>query len=338
MRYIIAIVLLVLTLGLAQGIPLQGGNDNVTAFLFNAIRFSPAENQNETILELDLTLQGTDNAKFELIDSKDNVYSPVLSRNLENGRKLLYFKIPEYALFKLFRVMPPEGGPININWWETPKGTRGDLILRYYGLIEWINGAPSGLQGVIYQVSLFNQSSSVPVTLDNFTILDQWRWPYMPTNIKTLENGRIDLIFENLSPLSKPTVLVYDYTGPNEIFINLENDLKPLPDSKVYGGNATTSQPSGPQVKDSPKAIVTPTTQTSPKAIVTPTTQASPKAIVTPTTQATPKASSLKDETATIKNRQQNVTGSSKRSQRPSISTQALAEEIGRNLEKMSRP
>ena len=314
MKYIAVIVLLALTLDLAQGVPLQGGNENVTAVLFNAIRLPSAENQNETILELDLSLLGTDEAKFELIDSKDNVYSPVFYGNLERGRQLLYFKIPEYALFKLFRVIPPEGGPININWWKTPKGTKDNLVLRYYGLIDWISGAPNNPQGVVYQVSLFNQSSALPVALDNFTLLDQWSWPYRPTNIETLENYRINLIFENLSPLSKPTFLVYDYTGPNEIVTDLENDLKPLTDSEVYGGNATASQPSAPPVTESPKAIVT------------------------PPTQATSKVSSLKDEIAASKNRLQNVTGASIGSQSPSKSTQSLAEEIGRNMQRMSRP
>jgi hypothetical protein len=315
MKYIAAIVLLALALGLAQGVPLQGGNENVTAVLFNAIKLPSAENQNETILELDLSLLGTDDAKFELIDSKDNVYSPVFYGNLERGRQLLYFKIPEYALFKLFRVTPPEGGPININWWETPKKTKDDLVLRYYGLIDWMNGAPNNPQGVVYQVSLFNQSSPLPVALDNFTLLDQWRWPYIPTNIETLENYRINLIFENLSPLSKPMFLVYDYTGPNEIFIDLENDPKPLPDSKVYGGNGTTSQPSAPPVTEGPKAIVTPPSQT------------------------TPKASSLKEEIAATKNRLQNVTSSSTGSGSSSGSPSLTSgiEEAKMRLERMKR-
>jgi hypothetical protein len=315
MKYIAAIVLLALTLGLAQGVPLQSGNENVTAVLFNAIRLPSAENQNETILELDLSLLGTDDAKFELIDSKDNPYSPVLYGNLERGRQLLYFKIPEYALFKLFRITPPEGGPIDINWWETPKGTKGDLVLRYYGLIDWVNGAPTNPQDIVYQVSLFNQSSPLSVALDNFTLLDQWRWPYIPTNIETLENYRINLIFENLSPLSKPTFLVYDYTGPNEIFIDLENDFKPLPDSKVYGGNATASQPSTSPVTESPKSIVT------------------------PPTQATSPVSSLKEEIASSKNRLQNVTGSSMGSPSPSGSSSLISgiEEAKMRLERMKR-
>ena len=312
MKYIAAIVILAVTLGLSQGVPLQGGNENVTAVLFNAINLPSAENQNETVLELDLTLIGTDDAKFELIDSKDNVYSPVLYENLERGRQLLYFKVPEYALFKLFRVTPPEGGPININWWEIPKGTKDDLVLRYYGLIDW-SMAPNN-QGVVYQVSLFNQSSPLPVALDNFTLLDQWRWPYIPNDIETLENYRINLIFGNLSPLSKPTFLVYDYTGPKEIFIDLGNDLKPLPDSKVYGENATAPQPGTPPVTESPKAIVT------------------------PPTQETSKVSSLKEEIAASKNRLHNVTSSSMGSQSPSKSTQSLAEEVGRNMQRMIRP
>ncbi|MCJ7443966.1 MAG: hypothetical protein MUO26_05465 [Methanotrichaceae archaeon] len=310
MKSIALAVLLALTISSAQGVQLRGGNDNATAVLFGAVKALASEGENVTILELDMALLGGEDAGIELIDSKDMVYAPITFKNFEHGRTLAFFKVPEFALFKLLRIKPYSGEPFSINWWGTPKNSINDITLRYYGQVD--SYIDPYKQAVAYQVSIFNSTSALPVALDNFRLIDQWGWPYTPTDIETFENGRINLIFnDTLSPLSKPAVLVYDYDGPNEIPIDLENDLKQLPDSEVYGTNATSSQST--EVK-------------------------APPAVAASNQTSQPKISTLKEDIAASKARLQNATGGSTSSSSPApSSTTAGIEEARARLEAMKK-
>jgi hypothetical protein len=286
MKYIALVVLLALTIGYAQAVPLQGGNGNATAVLFSAVRLPLASNETGLAgLELDLSLIGAEEARFELVDSKNAVYEPAFTGNLQHGRLLLIFKVPEYALFKQLKVTPSSGEPFSINWWDTPKGTKDDLVLRYYGVIDWLV-TPGIKQEILYQISLFNSTSPIPVTLDNFTLLDQWGWPYTPSDIVMLTNGRINLTFTDISPLSSPRYLAYDYAGSGEILVDLENDLQQLSDEKVYGTNATQ-----------------PVTPLQPAEVKQP-----PADIVSQNQTSQPETSTLKEDIAASKRRLENVT------------------------------
>jgi hypothetical protein len=316
MKYIALVVLLALSLGWAQAVPLQGGNGNATAVLFSAVRAPLASNETGLVgLELDLSLIGSEEARFELVDSKDAVYEPAFTGSLQHGRQLLIFKVPENALFKQLKVVPPSGEPFSINWWDTPKSTKDDMVLRYYGVMDWLV-TPGIQQAIVHQVSLFNSTSPIPVTLDNFTLLDQWGWPYTPTDIETFPNGRINLIFSGISPLSSPRYLAYEYTGPDEILIDLENDLQQLSDEKVYGTNATrpATPPQPAEVKQPPASIVS-QNQTSQQKI-----------------------STLKEDIAASKSRLQNVTAETT-SSGPSASSNSkrgieLAQEMMETMKK----
>jgi hypothetical protein len=262
LRYLALIFTLMLALGLSQAYPLQGGDGNVKATLFGAVRI-PLQDQNATeeILKLDVGFTGTKNATYELVDDDNYAISPSLYKNLQTGRQLLYFIIPKDDLFKLLKVTPDGGAPFNINWWATPKGIKGDAILRYYGITDWI--WDSDQQAVVFELRVGNNGTR-PFYLgpENFTLLDQWGWNYYPvvgfepTVIEPqMATGRVKVGFSGISLQSRPAMLAYDYASPNQIIIDLEKDAGPLSDALVYGSNASETQAP-------PAASVVPSTAT----------------------------------------------------------------------------
>jgi hypothetical protein len=174
---------------------------------------------------------------------------------------------------KLINVTPDGGSPIYINWWATPKASNENLIIRYYGITDWL--VNSDEQAIVVQVRVQNNGTKdLLVSPENFTLLDQWGWPYQPTlgfdpEIVAPQNAtaeRVPLGFTGVSLLSRPAALAYDYMTANQIIINFDKDYVPLSDEVVYGSNATKSQtPSQPlPTVATPAADQSAATQTAP--------------------------------------------------------------------------
>ena len=149
-----------------------------------------------------------------------------ISLSLPESR-LVYFLIPKDSLFKLLNVTPTGGKPIYINWWATPKGSNENLVLRYYGITDWLINPDE--QGIVVQVRVQNNGTQkLIVSPENFTLLDQWGWPYRPTlgfdpEIVEPQNAtdRVLLGFTGISLLSRPAALAYDYGASNQIVIDV---------------------------------------------------------------------------------------------------------------------
>jgi hypothetical protein len=273
MRSIALAIILVLAFGCAQGYPLHGENEAVNCTLFGITKEPiPLQDPNATFqeytLNLDVGLIGTRNATFELVDSKNNVLRPDLSRSraLQPGRQILTFVVPKDALFKLFKVTPSDGKPISINWWKTPKKIKGDIILRYYGIVGFrIN---PNEQSAAFEVGIQNNgTTNVPISPENFTLLDQWGWPYYsiegfsPSYLDAKKSTKVRINFSSLSPQSRPATLIYDYLTNNQMAFDLDKETGPLSDALVYGINAP--------LPATPPAVVesTPTIQPSQAAV-----------------------------------------------------------------------
>lgn len=233
----------------ASAYPLQGGDENASVVLFGATR-TPVENSTQEILKLDVGLIGTSNATYELLDSKDNLILPGLYRQLQPNRQLVYFLIPQDALFKLIRVRPEGGSPFSINWWATPKGTGKDVVIRYYGITDWLINPDE--QGIVMQLRVTNNGTEdLYVGPENFTLLDQWGWPYRPTlgfepeviSPGSANAARVKVGFTGVSLYSRPAALAYDIGTEGQILIDLEKDQGQLSDEVVYGANATQAAP-----------------------------------------------------------------------------------------------
>jgi hypothetical protein len=251
MRLIVLALLLALAFGTAQAYPLQGSDGTAIITLFGAIR-APLDDTSE-ILKVDIGLMGTKNATYELLDADDRVYKPSLYKTLTPDRQLVYFIIPKDDLFKLLTAWPSGGEAININWWATPKKSNENLVIRYYGITDWmINPDEQAVpddQAIVVQIRVQNNGTqNQVVNPEDFTLLDQWGWPYGPSagfNPETIgpkdATERVLLGFTGISIFSKPTALAYDYNTENQIIIDFDRDYAQLPDSTVYGPNATQS-------------------------------------------------------------------------------------------------
>jgi len=246
MRLIVIALLLALAFGSAQASPLHGSNGNATAVIFGASR-TPLEVENATqeILKVDVGLIGAENATYQLVDDHNNIYQAGLYKPLSSEKQLIYFLVPIDSLFKLINVTPLGGVPIYINWWATPKATNENLIVRYYGITDWLINPDE--QAFVVQVRVQNNGTqNLIVSPDNFTLLDQWHWPYSPAlgfDAETLRpqnaTSRLLLGFTGVSLISRPAALAYDYGAPSQIIIDFDRDYVPLSDEVVYGANAT---------------------------------------------------------------------------------------------------
>jgi hypothetical protein len=249
MRSIIILMALLLAMasGTALALPLEGSNENATVVIFGSSR-TPVEDENVTleILKVDVGLMGAENASYELVDQNDLIYTPGLYRPLSSGKQAVYFLTEWDSLFKLINVTPEGSNPIYINWWMTPNASNDRIKIRYYGITD--SSINSDEQMLVLQVSVENTGDqSINVTPFNFTLFDQWGWPYQPTlgfDAETVApdtgTDRLLLGFTGLPPVFRPVSLAYDYGTPEEMVIEFERDYVPLSDDLVYG-NASAS-------------------------------------------------------------------------------------------------
>jgi len=179
------------------------------------------------------------------VDSKNSAYQPGLYKILTPDRQLVYFAIPEDDLFKLINVTLANNNSFNINWWATPKVFNQDVVIRYYGITDWLINPDE--QGIVVQLRVTNNGTKdLYVAPQNFTLLDQWGWVYRPTlgfDAKTIGPGnatssRVKVGFTGVSLLSRPAALAYDYGSDHQLIIDLERDQGPLSNEVVYGPGA----------------------------------------------------------------------------------------------------
>ena len=285
MRLIALAFALVLALGFAQAYPLSGGTAAVNCTLFGATKVPvPGTDPNATVqnyvLKVDVGLLGTRNATFELVDSKDRVYSPDPSMSWTFQpisesyiRQLLAFVVPSDALFKLFKVSPSVGDPFAIKWWKTPKKSQGDIILRYYGVVDTRTNPNE--QSVTYEVGIQNNGTkSTVINPLNFTLLDQSGWEYYTmygfgeSYLGPKNSTKVKVNFSSLSYLSRPVALAFDYLTSNQIVFDLDKDTGPLTDAQVYGTNVPSTATTATSTVAPPAAVVAaPTVQATPQAV-----------------------------------------------------------------------
>ena len=250
MRLIVMALLFALVTGVCQASVLQGGDENATLVLIGAHRMPNLADENGTteILKVDVGLMGADNATYQLLDADNNWMEPYKYIQLSSGRQDIFFLIPSDSLFKLINVTPAGGKPIYLNWWATPKGSSNKVIVRYYGITDWQMSDYE--QGIVVQVRVQNNGTeSITVTPENFTLFDQWGWPYYPTAGFDSEvvapgeaqSGRVLVGFTGVSLQSRPAALAYDYNTPDQVVIDFERDFVPLSDELVYGSAAANA-------------------------------------------------------------------------------------------------
>jgi hypothetical protein len=313
MRIIVIAFLLALVIGPAMAASLQGSDANATAVLFGSSRMPVAdENSTLEILKVDVGLVGVKNATYQLTDQNNVTYSAGLYKQLASGKlasgvqtakQTVYFLTEQDSLFKLINITPDGEAPIYINWWATPKASNDRLVLRYYGITD--SSINSDEQAVVVQVRVQNNGTeNLYVSPENFTLLDQWGWPYRPTlgfeaEVVGHNNATIDRVlvgFTGLSPASRAAALAYDFGASDQLVIDFDRDYVPLSDEVVYGTSAANGAASSPAT--SPTAAAQPTETAALTSPVASQTESAPTAAAAVGENATSKIGSIKDRVA----------------------------------------
>ena len=256
MCLIVPALLLALVMGTAGALPMQASDGNASVVLFGSIRMPYELNDSEEILKVDTGLMNASNATYQMVDQYDAVYDPVMYKPLNEGRQLVYFVVPKDSLFKMIIATPVGAKPMNINWWATPRASNEFLLIRYYGITDWLINPDE--QGIVVQVrGQSNGTQDVTFSPENFVLLDQWGWPYSATagfDTEVIAPGgasedRVLVGFSGISLQSRPAALVYGYYTESPIVIDFDLDNLQLTNEQVYGTagaeNVSAAQPAG---------------------------------------------------------------------------------------------
>jgi hypothetical protein len=250
MKWLVITLILIAALGFAQGYPIRAGNGEVNCTVFGEFKdpYTIAEPSGERniVLNVDVALVKANatgspaQATYSLVDGNDRTYPTrdEFTRYLQPGRQLLGFAVPAETIPKTLIIDPsgyPTGGNrFTINFGELTNATNGKVTVLYYGVLN--SKINSNLKSIDFDVGITNNGTTrLPISPKNFSLVDQWRWKYASlehndyTNegfedreLKPNETARIKVSFGSMSPLSRPSKLIYEYSRTNPIVLNID--------------------------------------------------------------------------------------------------------------------
>ena len=251
MKRLEVVLILIICQGVAQCYPIHASNGafNCTVygeFKDNYLINEPGEDRN-IVLNVDVSLvksNGTGSypaqANYSLVDYNNKTYPTrgELTRSLRPGRQLLGFAVPPDTIPKML-IVDPSGSPqgsdrLMVNFGELTNGTNGLVNLLYYGVLN--SKIESNLQSTDFDVGVTNRgTNALPLGSKNFSLLDQWGERYdslayssyrnvgfKSRDLKPKEMARMKVSFGSMSPLSRPSKLVYEYSNTSSIVLNID--------------------------------------------------------------------------------------------------------------------
>jgi len=250
MRYAVLALSLMLALSLAEGYPLYGSNGAVNCAIFGAFKnpFTPGDvnagknlifNVDIGLVRANATDNSTVNAVYTLTDGNDKVYvvKQDYTRDLQPGRFVLGFVVPKEAVIKSLTVDPlkaEDGDQFIVPFEELINSSNGKATLLYYGIIS--SKGEVNRRAMEFDISVSNNDTSrLSLSWKNFTLIDQWGWRYdskaynkyngegFPA-VELLPNQTIrsGVLFNYLSPISRPVMLAYEYNSTSSIVIDID--------------------------------------------------------------------------------------------------------------------
>lgn len=281
MKFAALALTLMLALALAKGYPLQGSNGAVNCTVFGAFKnqFTPGDlNAGKNIIfNVDVGLvraNATDNttmkATYTLIDGNDKAYTTRedYSKDLQPGRWVLGFVVPKEAVAKSLIVdpyKPEDGDQFIIPFEKLINSSNGKATLLYYGILS--TKSEPNRRSMEFDIGISNNDTSrLSVSWKNFSLIDQWGWRYdskaynkyngegFPA-VELLPNQTIrsGILFNYLSPLSRPAKLAYEYNNTSSIVIDID------PERGLRSNSSTSMDSKGscsqPQAEASPNTL-----------------------------------------------------------------------------------
>jgi hypothetical protein len=263
MKRLEIVLILIICQGVVQGYPIHASNGDFNCTVFgefkdNYLIVEPNVDRN-IVLNLDVSLvksNGTGSypaqANYFLVDRDDKTYPTrgEFTRSLRPGRQLLAFAVHPETIPKILIVVPTgssgEGERLAVNFGELINATNGKVNLLYYGVLN--SKIASNLKSIDFDIGVTNNGTKeMPLSSKNFSLIDQWGYRYDSLaynkfsfegfegrNLEPKEMARIKVSFGSLSPLSRPSKLVYQYSNTSSVVLNI--------DSEVDLQNVTTSK------------------------------------------------------------------------------------------------
>jgi hypothetical protein len=258
---------LILALSLAEGYPLHGSNGAVNCTIFGAYKtpFTPGDvnagknmiyNVDIALVRANATDSSTVNAVYTLTDGNDKVYElrKDYTNDLQPGRLMLGFVVPKEAVIKSLTVDPlklEDGDQFVIPFDELINSSNGKATLLYYGILS--SKSEANRRAVEFDISVSNNDTSrLSLSSKNFTLIDQWGWRYSSQAfnkysgegfpvVELLPNQTIrsGVLFNYLSPISRPAMLAYEYNNTSSIVIDIDSEKGIRPSSSSNSGQCS---------------------------------------------------------------------------------------------------
>jgi hypothetical protein len=251
MKRLEMVLILIICQGVAQGYPIHASNGAFNCTVFgefkdNYLIVEPNEDRN-IVLNVDVSLvksNGTGSypaqANYFLVDHDDKTYPTrgEFTRSLRPGRQLLGFAVHPETIPKMLIVVPSgshgEGDRLAINFGELTNATNGRVNLLYYGVLN--SKIESNLKSIDFDIGITNNGTKeLPLISKNFSLIDQWGYRYDSLaynkysfegfegrNLEPKEMARIKVSFVSLSPLSRASKLVYEYSNTSSVVLNID--------------------------------------------------------------------------------------------------------------------
>jgi hypothetical protein len=193
------------------------------------------------LVRTNATDNSTMKATYTLIDGNDKAYETRedYSKDLQPGRWVLGFVVPREAVAKSLIVdpyKPEDGDQFIIPFEKLINSSNGKATLLYYGILS--TKSEPNRRSMEFDIGMSNNNTSrLSVSWKNFSLIDQWGWRYdskaynkyngegFPA-IELLPNQTIrsGVLFNYLSPLSRPVKLAYRYNNSSSIILDIDTE------------------------------------------------------------------------------------------------------------------
>ena len=264
MRWLALALFMILLPGIAQGYPLQMSNGVVNCTIFGSFKdpgfsgYSYSDSYSVLVVDTRLTrINESDKAPiraaYSLTDGNDRVFQTSTQniKELQPGRRLIGFVVPKETIARSLTIDLSQdkagGEQFSVRFPELVNSSNENVTLLYYGVLR--SSINSYKKTIELDVAITNNGTKkLSLDANNFTLKDQWGWKYDSKEYDTFgkkgmsgtvlepnETIRSGLIFNSISPLSRPVELVYKYSNNSSLTMNIDPEAGlgfAIPDTK----------------------------------------------------------------------------------------------------------
>jgi hypothetical protein len=264
MRWLALALFMILLPGIAQDYPLQMSNGVINCTIFGSFKdpgFSGSyysDSYSVLVVDARLTRMNESDkepirAAYSLTDGNDRVFQTSAQniKELQTGRRLIGFVVPKETIARSLTIDLSQdkagGEQFSLRFPELVNSSNANVNLLYYGVLR--SSISSSKKTIELDVAITNNGTKkLVIDADNFTLLDQWGWNYDSKEYETYgkkgmlamvleknETIRSGLIFNSVSPLSRPVELVYRYSNNSSLKMNIDAEAGlgySIPDTK----------------------------------------------------------------------------------------------------------